>query len=120
MERRCISYTKKRTCRGTGTPCYLNTRVNSASPSSIRLSTILRSIALGAAIIEKHFTLDRDGGGPEDSFSLEPADLAALCRDCKTAWAALGKVDYGRKSSEQGNVKFRSHRMRRNILKEVQ
>ncbi|WP_370462337.1 N-acetylneuraminate synthase family protein [Oceanimonas sp. MB9] len=57
--------------------------------------------------MEKHFTLDRNGGGPDDSFSLEPAELAALCRDSKAAWQALGKVDYGRKSSEQGNVKFR-------------
>jgi len=62
---------------------------------------------LGASIIEKHFTLDRNGGGPDDSFSLEPADLTALCRDSKTAWKALGQVDYGRKSSEQGNVQFR-------------
>lgn len=70
-------------------------------------TTAITSIALGASIIEKHFTLDRTGGGPDDSFSLEPAELAALCRDSKTAWEALGKVDYGRKSSEQGNVKFR-------------
>lgn len=70
-------------------------------------TTAITSVALGASIIEKHFTLDRDGGGPDDSFSLEPAELAALCRDSKTAWAALGKIDYGRKSSEQGNVKFR-------------
>lgn len=62
---------------------------------------------VSGAIIEKHFTLDRNGGGPDDSFSLEPAELAALCRDVKTAWAALGKIDYGRKSSEQGNVQFR-------------
>jgi N-acetylneuraminate synthase len=62
---------------------------------------------LGASIIEKHFTLDRSGGGPDDSFSLEPSELKALCCDSKTAWAALGKVDYGRKSSEQGNVQFR-------------
>ena len=70
-------------------------------------TTALTSVALGASIIEKHFTLNRSGGGPDDSFSLEPAELAALCRDSKTAWAALGQVDYGRKSSEQGNVKFR-------------
>lgn len=70
-------------------------------------TTAIASVALGACIIEKHFTLDRDGGGPDDSFSLEPADLAALCRDSKTAWEALGQVDYGRKSSEQGNVQFR-------------
>lgn len=70
-------------------------------------ATAIAAVALGAAIVEKHFTLDRTGGGPDDSFSLEPAELAALCRDCRTAWEALGKVDYGRKSSEQGNVKFR-------------
>lgn len=70
-------------------------------------TTALASVALGASIIEKHFTLDRDGGGPDDSFSLEPAELEALCRDSRTAWEALGRVDYGRKSSEQGNVKFR-------------
>jgi pseudaminic acid synthase len=69
--------------------------------------TALTSVALGACIIEKHFTLDRSGGGPDDSFSLEPADFAALCFGARTAWEALGKVDYGRKSSEQGNVKFR-------------
>jgi N-acetylneuraminate synthase len=62
---------------------------------------------MGASIIEKHFTLDRSGGGPDDSFSLEPLELAALCTGAKTAWAALGRVDYGYKSSEQGNVKFR-------------
>jgi N-acetylneuraminate synthase len=67
----------------------------------------LAAVARGAAIIEKHFTLDRSGGGPDDSFSLEPAELAALCQGVKTAWSALGCVDYGRKSSEQSNVKFR-------------
>lgn len=70
-------------------------------------TTAIVSAALGASIIEKHFTLDRSGGGPDDSFSLEPRELAALCRDTKTAKKALGKVDYGRKSSELGNVKFR-------------
>ncbi|WHZ10397.1 MAG: N-acetylneuraminate synthase [Burkholderiaceae bacterium] len=70
-------------------------------------TTAIASVAMGACIIEKHFTLDRSGGGPDDSFSLEPAELAALCRDSRTAWSALGRVDYGRKSSEQGNVKFR-------------
>jgi len=70
-------------------------------------TTAIVSAALGASIIEKHFTLDRNGGGPDDSFSLEPAELAALCRDTKTAKKSLGQVDYGRKSSELGNVKFR-------------
>ncbi|NBB79891.1 MAG: pseudaminic acid synthase [Verrucomicrobia bacterium] len=70
-------------------------------------TTAIAAVAMGASIIEKHFTLDRQGGGPDDSFSLEPADLQALCRDARTAWEAMGKVDYGRKSSECGNVKFR-------------
>lgn len=70
-------------------------------------TTAITAVALGACIVEKHFTLDRSRGGPDDSFSLEPSELTALCRDTKTAWQALGQVDYGLKSSEQGNVKFR-------------
>lgn len=81
--------------------------VTGLSDHTLDNTTAITSVALGASIIEKHFTLDRSGGGPDDSFSLEPAELVALCRDSKTAWAALGKVDYGRKSSEQGNVQFR-------------
>ncbi len=81
--------------------------VTGLSDHTLDNTTAITSVAMGASIIEKHFTLDRGGGGPDDSFSLEPAELEALCRHSKTAWAALGKVDYGRKSSEQGNVKFR-------------
>lgn len=81
--------------------------VTGLSDHTLDNTTAIASVVLGASIIEKHFTLDRCGGGPDDSFSLEPKELEALCRDSKTAWAALGKVDYGRKSSEQGNVQFR-------------
>ncbi|QEW05926.1 pseudaminic acid synthase [Nitrincola iocasae] len=81
--------------------------VTGLSDHTLDNTTAITSIALGASIIEKHFTLDRNGGGPDDSFSLEPAELFALCRDSKTAWQALGKVDYGRKSSEQSNAQFR-------------
>lgn len=81
--------------------------VTGLSDHTLDNSTAIASIALGAAIIEKHFTLDRTGGGPDDSFSLEPAELAALCAGTRTAWQALGTVDYGRKSSEQGNAQFR-------------
>jgi pseudaminic acid synthase len=69
--------------------------------------TAITAVALGASIIEKHFTLDRNGGGPDDSFSLEPSDLKDLCQQSKTAWLAMGNVDYGLSSSEQGSVKFR-------------
>ena len=70
-------------------------------------TTAVASVVLGACVIEKHFTLDRNVGGADDSFSLEPDGLQALCRDSKTAWQALGRVHYGLKSSEQGNVQFR-------------
>lgn len=70
-------------------------------------TTAVTSVALGTCIIEKHVTLDRNGGGADDSFSLEKDELTALCRDTKTAWQALGQVDYGRKSSEIGNAQFR-------------
>lgn len=81
--------------------------VTGLSDHTMDNTTAIAAVALGASIIEKHVTLDRKGGGPDDSFSLEPSEFAALCRDAKTAWGALGGVDYGRKSSERGNVVFR-------------
>jgi pseudaminic acid synthase len=81
--------------------------VTGLSDHTLDNTTAITSVALGASIIEKHFTLNRNGGGPDDSFSLEPADLAALCHGASTSWEAMGKVDYRRKSSEQANVKFR-------------
>jgi pseudaminic acid synthase len=90
-------------------PDMINTfgLVTGLSDHTLDNTTAIASVVLGASIIEKHFTLDRSGGGPDDSFSLEPSELAALCRDSKTAWAALGRVDYGPKSSELSNVMFR-------------
>lgn len=81
--------------------------VTGLSDHTLDNTTAITSIALGASIIEKHFTLDRSGGGPDDSFSLEPNELAALCHDSKIASAALGRVNYDRKPSEKNNLKFR-------------
>jgi N-acetylneuraminate synthase len=77
------------------------------SDHTISNVTALAAVALGGCLIEKHVTLDRAGGGPDDSFSLEPDELSNLVADVRTAWAALGKVSYERQTSEQGNAKFR-------------
>jgi N-acetylneuraminate synthase len=77
------------------------------SDHTIGITTAVAAVALGACIVEKHFTLDRSGGGPDDSFSSEPAEFAALARECRTAWTALGQVKYGTRGSDAGNVQFR-------------
>ena len=81
--------------------------VTGLSDHTLGITTAIASVALGASIIEKHFTLDRNGGGPDDSFSLEPAELADLCKSAKIAWESLGSINYERKSSETSNIKFR-------------
>ncbi|MGZ8283700.1 MAG: pseudaminic acid synthase [Allosphingosinicella sp.] len=65
------------------------------------------SIALGGAVIEKHFTIARSDGGPDAAFSLEPDEFERLVVDCKRAWRSLGKVGYDLCGSEQGSTAFR-------------
>lgn len=77
------------------------------SDHTIDNTTAVSSVVLGACLIEKHVTLDRKGGGPDDSFSLEKPELKQLCVDSKIAWEALGNVNYERKESEKNNLVFR-------------
>ena len=70
-------------------------------------STSVAAIALGASVIEKHFTLARTDGGPDAAFSLEPAEFKRLCEDCNNAWTALGKISYETKAAEEANLVFR-------------
>lgn len=65
------------------------------------------AIALGACVVEKHFTLARSDGGPDAAFSLEPDELAELVANSRTAWEALGQGEFQRSPSEMQNIKFR-------------
>ena len=65
------------------------------------------AVALGAALIEKHFMLDDTEDSPDAAFSLTAEGLRQLCEDTRTAWAALGQASYERSSSERESRKFR-------------
>lgn len=65
------------------------------------------SVALGATVIEKHFTLRRSEGGVDSAFSLEPEEMHALVQETKRAWNALGKVSYGPTEAEKKSLVFR-------------
>ncbi len=77
------------------------------SDHTMGTAVAVAAVALGACLIEKHFTLARADGGHDSAFSLEPHELATLCQETKTAWRAVGRVKYERKESEKGNVIFR-------------
>jgi N-acetylneuraminate synthase len=81
--------------------------VTGLSDHKISNVTAIASVAMGSSIIEKHFTLNRLGGGPDDSFSLEVEGLHQLCADTKVAWDSIGRIDYQRKNGEFENLKFR-------------
>lgn len=65
------------------------------------------SVALGAVVVEKHFTLSRADGGVDSTFSLEPAEMAALVVETQRAWESLGRVSYGPTPAEQKSLQFR-------------
>jgi N-acetylneuraminate synthase len=65
------------------------------------------SIALGATVIEKHFTLNRADGGVDSTFSMEPGEMTALVAETNRAWQALGQVSYGPTESEKKSLIFR-------------
>ncbi|MBE0417165.1 MAG: pseudaminic acid synthase [Coriobacteriia bacterium] len=65
------------------------------------------AVALGATVIEKHFTLDRSAGGVDAAFSMEPDEMRRLVEETERAWQALGSVRYGPTEREKGSLTFR-------------
>lgn len=65
------------------------------------------AVALGATVIEKHFTLSRAEGGVDSAFSLEPAELGALVTETGRAWQALGGTQYGLTEAEKSSLRYR-------------
>lgn len=77
------------------------------SDHTMGIGVAVASIALGAAVVEKHFTLRRSDGGVDAAFSLEPEEMRSLVQETEIAWKALGVVSYGPTESEKGSLKFR-------------
>lgn len=74
------------------------------SDHTMGIGVATAAVALGATVIEKHFTLSRADGGVDASFSLEPAELANLVAETRRAWQALGRIHYGPTEAEQKAV----------------
>ena len=77
------------------------------SDHTLGIGTAVASIALGATVIEKHFTLSRSDGGVDSAFSLEPEEMKLLVRECNTAYQALGEIRYDTQEQEQKSLQFR-------------
>jgi pseudaminic acid synthase len=67
----------------------------------------IAAVALGAVVVEKHFTLARADGGVDATFSLEPAELALLRTETERAWQAMGGVVFGGTAAEKKSLAFR-------------
>lgn len=79
------------------------------SDHTLGITAPIIATSLGAAIIEKHFILDRSAGGPDSSFAIEPDELKALVAECRNAHSALGTVCYGMKDSEKASPIYKRH-----------
>jgi len=77
------------------------------SDHTMGVGVSVASVALGATVIEKHFTLNRADGGVDSAFSMEPAEMSQLVLETERAWQALGHVSYGATAAEQKSIVFR-------------
>jgi sialic acid synthase SpsE len=77
------------------------------SDHTLGIGVAIASIALGACVVEKHFTLSRSDGGVDSVFSLEPSEMNTLVVETIRAWNSLGKVNYEPSVGEKKSLKFR-------------
>lgn len=77
------------------------------SDHTLGVGVAVASIALGATVVEKHFTMDRSKGGVDSQFSLEPAEMRSLVEESHRAWQAMGQISYGIGPAEGRSVIFR-------------
>jgi N-acetylneuraminate synthase len=77
------------------------------SDHTMGIGVSVASIALGASVIEKHFTLNRADGGVDSSFSMEPSEMSELVIESERAWKALGGINYGPTAAEEKSLQYR-------------
>ncbi len=77
------------------------------SDHTLGIGASIAAVALGATVIEKHFTLSRAEGGVDSAFSMEPAEMAQLVRESQAASLALGQIRYGPTPAEEKSLVFR-------------
>lgn len=77
------------------------------SDHTMGVGVSVASVALGATVIEKHFTLNRADGGVDSTFSMEPGEMEQLVLETERAWQALGHVGYGPTDAERKSIQFR-------------
>jgi N-acetylneuraminate synthase len=77
------------------------------SDHTLGIGTAVAAVAVGATMVEKHFTLSRSEGGVDATFSLEPSEFRSLMVECNIAWQSLGAVSHTRSKSEEESARFR-------------
>jgi pseudaminic acid synthase len=77
------------------------------SDHTMGIGVAVGAVALGASVVEKHFTLRRADGGVDSAFSMEPAELAALVVETERVWQGLGRVSYGPTEKEKASLQYR-------------